>query len=92
MTLTNRDLKALKDLMEVTFEEKLDDAIETRIATKDAISHLPTKVEFYEKTDELIKELKDMREEFKVLTNKIYDDHEPRISKVENKLQIQSSV
>lgn len=91
MALTDKDLKAIKDVMEVTFDERLDDAIENRIATKDDISHLPTKDEFYEKTDELIKELKDMREELKVVTNKVYSDHEPRISKVEKKLQIHSS-
>lgn len=92
MVLTNKDLKAFKDLVEVTFDEKLGDAIESRIATKEDISHLPTKDDFYEKTDELLKEIKDMREEQSVLTNKVYEDHEPRISKVEKKLQIQSSV
>jgi len=85
MALTNKDLMAIKDLMEVTFDERLDDAIENRIATKDDISHLPTKDEFYGKMDEVMGELKE------ILTHKVYEDHEPRISKVEKKLQIQSS-
>ena len=82
---------AIKDLMEVTFDERLDDAIENRIATKDDISHLPTKDEFYGKMDEVMGELKVIREGQEILTHKVYEDHEPRISKVEKKLQIQSS-
>lgn len=87
MTLTNGDLKAIKDLMEITIEDKTE-----HFVTKMDISHLPTKDEFYEETDKLMKELKDMREEQKVLTTKVYRDHEPRIKKVEKKLQIHSSV
>lgn len=78
MTLTQGDFDEIEKIVEETIEER------TR--------NLPTKDEFFEETDKLMKELKDMREEQKVLTSKVYRDHEPRISKVEKKLQIQSSV
>ena len=77
MTLTQRDFDEIEELVKRNIKEE--------------ISHLPTKDEFYEKSDELMKELKDMREEQRVLTNKVYEGHEPRITRVEKKLQIQSS-
>jgi hypothetical protein len=46
--LDNEDLKAIKGLIEVT----IDEAIEGKLVTKDDISHLPTKDEFYGKMDE----------------------------------------
>jgi hypothetical protein len=57
-TLDNEDLKAIKGLIEIT----IDDAIENRLATKDDIGHLPTKDEFYGKMDEVMGELKAVRE------------------------------
>ena len=48
--LDSDDLKAIKELMEVTINE----AIETKgLVTKEHISHLPTKDEFYDKMNEL---------------------------------------
>ena len=43
-TLDGNDLKAIKDLIEVTVEEVID---RTEVATKDHIGNLPTKDEFY---------------------------------------------
>jgi soluble cytochrome b562 len=77
MTLTQRDL----DEIEKIVDERVDDKI----------SHLPTKEDFYQKMDELIGELKGMREDFAVISGKVYDDHEPRIVKIERKLRIQPS-
>ena len=77
MTLTQRDL----DEIEKIVDERVDDKI----------SHLPTKEDFYQKMDELIGELKGMREDFAVISGKAYDDHEPRIVKIERKLRIQPS-
>jgi len=87
MILSNSDLRAIKDLMEVTIEDKTE-----HFVTKMDISHLPSKDEFYKKMDEIMGELKTIREGQEILTHKVYRDHEPRISKVEKKLQIQSSV
>ena len=36
-----------------------------------------------------MKELKDMREEFAVLTGKVYDDHEDRITTLEKNFKLQ---
>ena len=53
--LDNDDFKALKDLMQFTIE----DAIEIKgLVTKEDVSHLPTKDDFYGKMDEVMGELK----------------------------------
>ncbi len=55
--------------------------------------HLPTKDEFYTKMDELVGEVKAMREEQIVISGKIsehtdsIEDHETRIGKIEEILQ-----
>lgn len=70
-------------------QKDVDEVEETvRETVKEEISHLPNKDEFYKKMDEVVSELKKIREDFKVMTRKVYRDHEPRISKVENRLQI----
>lgn len=87
MTLTNSDFKALSNLIDQRIEEKA----ETVLATKDDIKHLPTKDEFYERMDKVMGELKAMREEITILSglNGKVNDHEERIEKIENKLDIQ---
>ena len=83
-TLDNDDLKALKDLMEVTFEEKLDEKLDEKL------SHLPTKDEFYTKMDEVMGELKTIREE-QTLQSQHLSDHDDRIEKIESNLGISSN-
>lgn len=76
-TLDSNDLKAIKDLMEVTIEE----AIEKSLATKD---------EFYEKMDEAMGELKAIREEVTVLGHQV-SDHEARLEKLESDQDMSSN-
>jgi hypothetical protein len=64
-TLDKDDLKAIQGLIEVT----IDEAIEQKLVTKEDISHLPTKDEFYEKMDEVMGELKTIREEQTLLSH-----------------------
>ena len=81
-TLDNDDFKAIKGLMQVTIEE----VIETKgLVTKEDISHLPTKDEFYTKMDEVMGELKDIREE-QALQSQHLSDHDDRIDKIESHL------
>src|SRR5215208_6983876 len=82
-TLDNDDLKALKALIEVTIDEK-------ELVTKSDISHLPTKDEFYEKMDEVMGELKTVREEQTLLSHRV-SDHEDRIEKIESNQGISSN-
>ncbi len=82
-TLDNDDLKALKALIEVTIDEK-------ELVTKSDISHLPTKDEFYGKMDEVMGELKTIREEQAVLSHQV-SDHDDRILKIESHLDISSN-
>ena len=80
--LDDADLKAIKGLIEVTIEEK-------ELVTKEDISHLPTKDEFYGKMDEVVSELKAVREEQSVLSHQV-SDHADRLEKVENHLGVSS--
>ena len=85
--LDNDDLKAIQGLIQVTVEE----VIETKgLVTKEDISHLPTKDEFYSKMDEVIGELKTIREE-QALQSQHLSDHDDRIQKIENHLGIPSN-
>lgn len=85
MILTDKDLKAIKTLVKITINEELEEKLNEKL------KHFPSKEEFFEKMDKIMSKLKAIREEQKVLTNKIYEDYEPRISKVEKKLQIKTS-
>lgn len=58
MTLTDDDLKALKDLIETTVDEVFE---RREVANKDAISHLLTKGELYEETGEIVKRLDEIK-------------------------------
>jgi hypothetical protein len=82
-TLDNDDLKAIKALIEVTIDEK-------ELVTKSDISHLPTKDEFYEKMDEVMGELKTVREEQTLLSHQV-SDHEDSIEKIKDHLGISSN-
>jgi hypothetical protein len=82
-TLDNADLKAIKALIEVTIDEK-------ELVTKSDISHLPTKDKFYEKMDEVMGELKTIREEQSV-QNQHLSDYDDRSQKIEDHLGITSN-
>lgn len=84
--LDSDDLKAIKGLMEVT----IDEVIETKLVTKEDISLLPTKDEFYTKMDEVMGELKTIREE-QSLQSQHLSDHDDRIDKIESHLGISSN-
>lgn len=76
MVLTKSDFNALKDLMEVTIEEKL----EAKLTEK--LKYLPTKDEFYEQSAKIMKELKEVREEITVLSGRSSEDSD-RIEELE---------
>jgi|SRR3989344_3378181 len=82
MALTDKDLNAIKDLMKITIDEELEEKLNEKL------KHFPSKEDFFSKMDEIMTELKTMREEQIVLTSKVYDDLEPRMEKVEKKVQI----
>ena len=90
MSLTTNDLKLIKDVMKVTIDEELDIKLEEKLEEK--IKYLPNKEEFFAKMDELVTELKAMREEHTLLSHRVYENHEPRIEKIEKKLSIQPAI
>ncbi|MDP1710177.1 MAG: hypothetical protein Q8L28_01010 [bacterium] len=73
MSLTNNDLKLIKEVMKITIDEELDVKLEEKFNEK--LRLLPTKKEFFEQTDKLMKELRDMREEHMMLSHRVYEDH-----------------
>ena len=85
-TLDNDDLKALKNLMAVTIDEDIED----KLVTKDEIGLLPTKDEIFTKMDEVMGELKTIREE-QALQSQHLSDHDDRIEKIENHLGISTN-
>ena len=84
--LGDDDLKAIKEVIKVT----IDEAIEEKLVTKVDISHLPTKDEFYTKMDEVMGELKTIREE-QALQSQHLSDHDDRTDKIEDHLGISSN-
>jgi len=85
--LDSDDLKAIKDLIEATVEDVIE---KNELVTKSDISHTPTKDEFYGKMDEVMGELKTIREEQILLSHRV-SDHEDRIEKIENHPDISSN-
>lgn len=82
-TLDNDDLEAIKGLIEITFDEKLDAKLDEKL------SHLPTKDEFYTKMDEVMGELKTIREEQAVQSQHL-SDHEDKIQTIESHIGMTS--
>ena len=85
-TLDSDALKAIEQIIEA----KVDEVIEKRqLVTKEDLSHLSTKDDFYGKMDEVMGELKNMREEQAVQSQHL-SDHEDRIEKIESHLGVSS--
>ena len=78
-TLDGNDLQAIKQLIEVTMDEAIE---EKGLVTREHISHLPTKEEFFGKMDEVMGELKAIREEQPLQSARL-SIHEDRIQKIE---------
>ena len=77
MTLTITDLDEIEKIVDEKIEEK------TR--------NLPTKDEFFGKMDEVMGELKAIREEQPLQSHRL-SNHEDRITVIEEKLQIKPSL
>lgn len=89
MSLTTNDLKLIKEVMKITIDEELDAKLEEKFNEK--MGGMLTKDEFYSKMDEVMGEIRVMREEHVMLSARVYDNHEPRITKVEKKVSVVSS-
>ena len=68
MALSKADLRSIKTIMEITFDEKAE-----HFVTKDDLKYLPSKQEFYSKMDEVMGELKIIREGQEILVPKVYN-------------------
>ena len=85
--LDDDDLKAIKDLVEVTVEEVIENK---GLVTNDDISHLPTKDEFHGAMDKVMGELKAIREEVSILGHQV-SEHTDRLDRIESNQEISSN-
>lgn len=76
LMLTQKDLAALGNFIELRLDQKLDPILEK-------INHLPTKDEFYEETLKLYKKLEDLEMEKNVLVRQVRRQDE-RIDSLED--------
>ena len=84
----------LKDLLKIEkiVDDKLDEKLEQKFNEK--LRFLPTKEEFFTKMDEIMGELKAMREAFDLHTGQhdTQDNQEKRIRTIEKKFGIPSAI
>lgn len=76
--------------MKITIDEELEVKLEEKFGEK--LGTILSKDEFYSKMDEVMGELKAIREEHSLLSGRVYDNHEPRIEKIEKKLDLQPAL
>lgn len=87
--LTQSDLQNI----DTTISKKIRHLV-TNDELKEAISHLPSKDEFYTKMDEVMGELKAIREEQILISGKVSDhtdeleDHDERIKRMEKRVAV----
>ena len=65
MALTAGDIQKIKQLLEITIDERVEKIIDKKLEEK--LKHLPTKEEYYAREDQMMAELKAIREELAVL-------------------------
>ena len=84
MTLTKKDLSAIRRIVEVTIDETLESKLNEKL------KNYPSKEEFFDKMDEVMTELKAIREETTVLPSQV-GRNTKRIENIEDKLSLQAS-
>lgn len=92
--LTRKDEQKIEEIVERVLDEKLEEKLEEKFEEK--LKFLPTKDEFYEKMDEVIGEIKAMREELTMQSGRIsehsdqLETHEVRIDALEDSVNKKS--
>ncbi|SRR5258708_4289955 len=82
-SLSEDDHKNLREMTEIIVQESLN--LEAGQTLDDKLSHFPTKEEFYSKEDEVLKELKTVKEEMQILNglHRKVNQNETQIEKLE---------
>jgi hypothetical protein len=80
MALNNDDVKKITGVFKMVFEQQVG---ELGLVTKEDIKHLPSKEEYFKREDEMMTELKAIREEITVQSGQL-SDHSDRIENLEN--------
>lgn len=80
MTLTGADLKAIRELISTELDLKLEEKLELKLEEKLAL--FPTRQEFLTHMDQIMTELRTIRQEQEFQTYRLRD-HEDRITSLE---------
>ncbi len=90
MTLTNNDFKNIRELFQEILNQTLNLELGQTLDNKldEKIGHLPTKDEFYAENAKLMAKLNEIEESQDILTHRVYENHEPRIKKLERKVGV----
>ncbi len=86
MALTAKDLKLIEEVVTHAIDNN------PNIAKKDDMAFLPSKDDFYNQTDKIMGELKGIREQHEMLSNRVYENLESRMVTIEKKLNISPTV
>lgn len=73
--LTDTDLVAIRELIKLAFDDELEKKFEEKL------KYLPNKEQFFSKMDEIMGELKKIREEQIILVDKV-NQHDKLLSKI----------
>lgn len=83
-TLDKDDLLAIKNLVDASVQDRFDEIVSEKIGL------LPTRDEYYTKIDEVVGEIKKVREEQPLQAARLLN-HEDRLEKIESHLGITSN-
>lgn len=87
-TLSPQEYDNIKELINLTLEERLN--LEPSQTLDDKLKHLPSKEEFFNQSDKLMKELKTIHEEIIVISDltRRVNNHQTVLEKVGKRLNI----
>lgn len=83
MKFNDQQYRVLQEIIKLAVDEGIDKRLTERL------EHMPSKSEFYESMDKIMAELKTIREELTIVTGKVYDDHEDRVTALEKNFKLQ---
>ena len=98
--LTQSDIRRIEELLDKKLEEKLESKLESKLEEKleeklnEKLKYFPSKEQFYEKMDQLMGEIKAMREEQELHAgqhteiNDRLEEHEAQLKKLAKRVGI----
>lgn len=87
-SLNQADRQLISDVVDARIETKLEPLLEEKLNEK--VGPLPTKDEFFTKMDQVLGEVRAMRQEFEIVKSQKdrIEDHEDRLETIETHLNL----